>query len=498
MKSVLLRAGLLTCITTGLFYGEASAETDWSSKCSSYGEIKPNENPSFQHVNCLLTNAALEADIPPEVVKAVATQENGNWRQFNDKGETVISEDGGIGLMQITNQSNYDQEKLKNDIYYNIEAGIEILNSMYDRTKTDLPKIKGAGKQVIENWYFPVMAYNGIKPVNSPLYQLNGEKNKNAYQEKVFAYIEQHSFLNDTKLAQFPFSTTDFKYDPNSSKNIEFLKREYTVTGQTHDSAYLFKKGDKVVVTEDGVSLRPQPGTSKSGNKLANNTILIINGNFSYDQSSNENQFVWYPVKTADQKSEGYISSAYITKKIEQTEPLLTFSDILESERFYNEIYSLSEKGIIAGFPDGTFRPGATVTRAQAAIMIGRALELPIDSTKTAFSDVPFSSKAAGYIAAAYKNGIISGYPSGEFRPDQTVTRGDMAIFLARAFKLQGTADIYFSDVSKNMTAYDSIKKILAAEITVGYPDHTFKPKEGVTRGQFSAFLTRALQKDVQ
>ena len=62
----------------------------------------------------------------------------------------------------------YDQEKLKYDIYYNIEEGIEILNSMYDRN--DLPKIKGAGREVIENWYFPVMAYNGTKPVNSPLY----------------------------------------------------------------------------------------------------------------------------------------------------------------------------------------------------------------------------------------------------------------------------------------------------------------------------------------
>ena len=82
--------------------------------------------------------------------------------------------DGGIGLMQITNKDNYDQEKLKYDIYYNINAGIEILNSMYDRK--DLPKIKGAGREVIENWYFPVMAYNGTKPVNSPLVQLTVKK----------------------------------------------------------------------------------------------------------------------------------------------------------------------------------------------------------------------------------------------------------------------------------------------------------------------------------
>ena len=52
--------------------------------CSSFGEIQPNVNPSHQQINCLLTNAAIKAEIPPEVVKAVATQENGDWRQFND------------------------------------------------------------------------------------------------------------------------------------------------------------------------------------------------------------------------------------------------------------------------------------------------------------------------------------------------------------------------------------------------------------------------------
>ena len=165
MKLRLLAVALLTSsITLGLFQEEASAESNWASKCEA---VKPNENPTFQQMNCLLTNAAIDADIPPEVVKAVATQENDGWKQFNENGEPIISGDGGIGLMQITNKVNYDQEKLKYDIYYNIEAGIEILNSMYDDRK-DLPKIKGAGREVIENWYFPVMAYNGIKACKQP------------------------------------------------------------------------------------------------------------------------------------------------------------------------------------------------------------------------------------------------------------------------------------------------------------------------------------------
>ena len=315
MKSNKVMAAFLTCLMLlGFSYEDAYAESTWTSKCSSYGEIKPNQNPTFQHINCLLTNAALEANIPPEVVKAVASTENGGWKQFDENGQPVISEDNGIGLMQITNQPNYNQEKLKYDINYNIQAGVEILSKMYQRT--DLPKIKGAGPEVIENWYFSVMAYNGTKPVNSPLYQSSGLKNLEAYQEKVFALIEKDSYLNSMKLGQFPFHTADFEYNPNNSGNIGFKKKEYSLTDQVNASVYQFQKGDKVIVTADNVKLRLQPGTSSTQKTLAKNTTLIVEGQFLFDQSlTSVNQFVWYPVKTEDQKFVGYISSAYLKKK---------------------------------------------------------------------------------------------------------------------------------------------------------------------------------------
>lgn len=317
MKSIKIWAGLLACLILLCFsYDEAFAESTWASKCTTYGEIKPNQNPSFQHINCLLTNAALEAEIPPEVVKAVASTENGNWRQFDEKGQPIISTDNGIGLMQITNQSDYNQEKLKYDINYNIQAGVEILSNMYKRT--DLPKIKETGRDIIENWYFPIMAYNGTKPVNSPLIQSNGLKNQAAYQEKVFSLLEKDSYLYGTKLGQFPFNAADFEYDPNSLENIRFKKMEYSLNDQIHSSAYHFQKGDKVLVTEDKVKLRLKPGSSSIQKQLAKNSTLTIEGDFIFDQSlTSLNQFVWYPVKTEDKKLAGYISSAYITKKLD-------------------------------------------------------------------------------------------------------------------------------------------------------------------------------------
>jgi len=316
MKFLLQRAGLLTCLSLGLFALEASAESNISSKCSSYGEIKQNENPSFQHINCLLTNAALNANIPPEVVKAVAWQES-DWIHINSKGAPNISYDGGIGIMQITNipKEFPDINKLQYDISYNIEAGVKILSDKYKLLK--LPKIKDAGPEHIENWYFPVMAYNGLKSINGPVFQQGnkkGEKNSKAYQEEVFYNIYHDSFLQGSNLAQYPFKVEYFTYDSNNT--IKFLKYDYILKDPLHTSNYLLKKGDKVVVT-GGEKLRERPSTGKEKNKLAQkNTVLTVTGNFSYDKAKDsKNQFVWFPVKTADGKSVGYVSSAYIMKK---------------------------------------------------------------------------------------------------------------------------------------------------------------------------------------
>src|SRR4051794_18804007 len=113
-----------------------------------------------------------------------------------------------------------------------------------------------------------------------------------------------------------------------------------------------------------------------------------------------------------------------------------SFSDLQPSHPFYEEMVFLEAEGIITGYSDGTFRPDEEVTRAVAAIMIGRALDLNGEQRETRFSDVGAAQKASGYIASAVTEGIIQGYSDGTYRPYETVTRGQMAIFLSRAFKL--------------------------------------------------------------
>ncbi len=175
MKVPLVKVGVVTCLVSGLLYGQA-APGFVQGPIHAAAEESMNVNYSFQEINKFLTEAAIAADIPPEVVKAVAKKES-DWRQFDVNGEPFESEDNGYGIMQITNFAGYEdkEELIKTDIKENIKAGVEILDSMYKRG--DLPKVKNADRHDLESWYFPVMAYNGIKPINSPLVQATGERN---------------------------------------------------------------------------------------------------------------------------------------------------------------------------------------------------------------------------------------------------------------------------------------------------------------------------------
>lgn len=174
--------------------------------------------------------------------------------------------------------------------------------------------------------------------------------------------------------------------------------------------------------------------------------------------------------------------------------PVEGASDFPESHEFYDEITYLIDRDVLKGYPDGTMRPNAGVTRAEAAIMISRLKKFDVTPRATGFPDVPASHKASGSIAAAAKAQLIKGYPDGTYRPENTITRAEMAFILSRLFIVPFRADVSFTDVSPNMGVYEPVQQILAANITNGYPDKTFRPNATVTRGQFSAFLARGLE----
>ncbi|MGB3260448.1 S-layer homology domain-containing protein [Paenisporosarcina sp.] len=272
-------------------------------------------NPDRQTVNCLLTKEAIKQGVPPEIVKAIASQENGPWKQFNDDGTAIETPDGGIGLMQITETTGYTVEDLKSDLTYNIYAGVEMLNTNF--INKNLPTIGEMKREELQSWYFAVMAYNGIKPKNSPLYQDSGLTNTKAYQEGVYSLLYSAYELSNVNLSPKGMRTSDFQYDKNSAANIQFKKMHYEVAAADRTlSKEMFEAGDDVDYL--GIGLRSKPSANNSYSPvlttITSNDDITILGGLVYDESNESNIFAWYPVKVMknDKPFYGYIASKYI------------------------------------------------------------------------------------------------------------------------------------------------------------------------------------------
>ena len=133
------------------------------------------------------------------------------------------------------------------------------------------------------------------------------------------------------------------------------------------------------------------------------------------------------------------------------TAPGTTFSDI-KNHANKAAIEGLASRGIINGMGQGTFMPNKTMTRAEFAAIVTRALGLTAKDTKV-FSDVPSSKWYAGYIGTANSSGIVNGVGNGKFNPDGTITRQEAAAMVARAAKLCGLDTTMDAAATRNMLA---------------------------------------------
>ncbi|MFZ3578291.1 N-acetylmuramoyl-L-alanine amidase [Virgibacillus sp. DJP39] len=162
-------------------------------------------------------------------------------------------------------------------------------------------------------------------------------------------------------------------------------------------------------------------------------------------------------------------------------------------DKYTQEINYLIDEGIINGYPDGTFGPDNNVTREEAVTMIGRALSLSEIKGESSFGDVDPNSFGAGFIESTYQQKIITGYPNNEFRPANSVTRGEMAVIIARGFDLSATGNYQFTDVKAEDFFAEAVNKLTTAGIAGGTGDGYYKPGDSITREHFSLLLARAL-----
>ncbi|CAM5223912.1 5'-nucleotidase/2',3'-cyclic-nucleotide 2'-phosphodiesterase/3'-nucleotidase/5'-nucleotidase OS=Ureibacillus acetophenoni OX=614649 GN=SAMN05877842_103119 PE=3 SV=1 [Ureibacillus acetophenoni] len=174
----------------------------------------------------------------------------------------------------------------------------------------------------------------------------------------------------------------------------------------------------------------------------------------------------------------------------------ISFSDVKESNDHYVAITELASLGAINGYADGTFKPNAQITRGQAATIVAKALKLDTKNVvKPGFTDVPETHDHYAAIAALKAEGILFTPDEDTFKPNEFVTRAEMATLIARAFDLnrENNDAIPFEDVTADVIHADNIKRLYDNKVTAGTSKTTFSPDQYVTRGQAATFIYKAL-----
>ena len=171
------------------------------------------------------------------------------------------------------------------------------------------------------------------------------------------------------------------------------------------------------------------------------------------------------------------------------------FKDVKDSSWAAASIKRMSEKGYAGGFPDGTFRPGANISRAEFAAIINKINGFT-EQEQTGFRDLSSSHWAYAEIRAAVKAGYAGGFPDGTFKPNLPVTREQAAAILNNIYKFENSAQsVTIKDLSKvSPWAADSVLRVVASGVMGGYEDGTFSPKKPVTRAECIVILDRIVQ----
>lgn len=178
----------------------------------------------------------------------------------------------------------------------------------------------------------------------------------------------------------------------------------------------------------------------------------------------------------------------------------LPFTDVPENAWYFQYVYRVYEMGYMQGMTKTTFGPQTTLSRAMVATVLYRIAGSPDVTGTASFSDVPANAWYAREVAWAQSVGVVNGYGDGTFRPEQDVTREEMAAMLARYAEYLGLditegaeLDDFTDAADVSDWALAAVKWCVANRILLG-ENHMLLPGEAATRAEFAATVTRFLE----
>ena len=185
------------------------------------------------------------------------------------------------------------------------------------------------------------------------------------------------------------------------------------------------------------------------------------------------------------------------------------FNDVPVDSWAWAQIEAAYWSGIVQGYPDGTYQPNNPVTRDQMAVYIARAVaggegSIPTGPAVSTFLDIPADQWAFDHIEYCQAQGIVEGYPDGNYQPAISVTRDQMAVYIARSTVAPtGEAALAdytpadprnFPDVPSDFWAWKHVEYCVENGVVQGYDDGLYHPEVVVTRDQMAVYVARAFQ----
>lgn len=285
-------------------------------------------------------------------------------------------------------------------------------------------------------------------------------------------------------------------YKPGDSK----LLKHYVViddeasTEAVHNFLNAYSKANTVEVSGQVVDAEGKP--------VANPVIVVNDGGKTFGWYFGDEDGK-YSIDLPKVSGADYTAFVEVSGKAAGDEidlPVKKYTDVKANTWYTEALDQLTLIGCISGYPDGTFRPNSSITRAEFAQMLYGVIDKDgkTEGKAIAFPDVKdgkWYKEAVDYLSA---NKIISGYPDGTFRPDAPITRAEMAVMIYKATALDKENYKKFSDVKPNCWYYEAVMALANNGILYGYPDGTFKPEQTATRAECASALYGIPSTDIE
>ena len=348
-------------------------------------------------IEAIIEEVAIEKNIPPVILKAIAWKES-NYNQFDKKGNPFVSY-GNTGIMQINKvHKSFDQERLRYDIRYNIEAGADILLGKWYGAGKSLPTVGDNDPMILENWYFALWGYNGWVARNNP--NVSGQK---AYQEGIFQLIRE-------KYNQ-PITSIDPVYLPSTGlPNKELL----VPTPDLHHYADFTRKMGKVFT-----DIKDHPKQEYIEHLYA---MGIVSG-------TGKNVFSPDNYVTKEQAAK-ILTDALDLEQIQEEMICQDWDEI--SDWAIDYVVTAYKHGILPVDDEGLIRPGDYLTREEGIKLIFESFKEEIIKeedllTPIIYIDVEEINPAyIDNVAYLIGKGVLSPQENQELRPSDFITRAEL------------------------------------------------------------------------